>query len=221
MTAPPAAGPELPSGGPTFRQQAAFGLLLAVVAGALAVFSAFPWTASDPGAARLRLAVKHVAARQAAARRLSAEELERLPRHMRPLEGVQPAVGRRLPSTLEVCLDGGVLLRRVYQPGGLRHDGPTFVDEELAVPTGRHRLEIRLVDGEPGLDGPAGRASEDRAEFATCPGPGDGRDAAPGERASPGASDPPTRWHLARDVDIQPRQVLLVEFLDETGLTVR
>ena len=43
-------------------------------------------------------------------------------------------------------LDGRVLLARHYSPGGLRHDGPTFAYEELAVRPGRYQLRVTLAD---------------------------------------------------------------------------
>ena len=79
-------------------------------------------------------------------RHLSPEELAKLPRHMRPPGGVQASTGRRADTRLRIVLDGRRVLERTYRPGGLRHDGPTFAYEELAVPLGRHRLEARLTD---------------------------------------------------------------------------
>ena len=134
-----------------------FILLFLAVATGLATFSAYPWTASLPGAALLKVAFKHVAAPTEAGATLSREELEKLPRHMRP-QGSQSGVsGTRRDTTIRVLLDGQPLLEKTYRPGGLRHDGPTFVYEELTLPPGHHVLEAALAErGETDDDHAAG-----------------------------------------------------------------
>lgn len=76
----------------------------------------------------------------------SREELEKLPRHMRPQEAEHARTGRRRDTILRVELDGRRLLDRAYRPGGLRHNGPTLAYEEVTVPVGRHLLEVVLTD---------------------------------------------------------------------------
>jgi hypothetical protein len=76
----------------------------------------------------------------------SQEEIEKLPRHMRPTSPERAQTGRRVHTVLRVELDGRVLLERRYSPGGLRGDGPTFAYEELAVRPGRHLLHVTLAD---------------------------------------------------------------------------
>ncbi len=123
-----------------------FALLLTAVSWGLGAFAAFPWAASDPGAAIVRVAFKHVAQFEHAGAALSREEIEKLPRHMRPQNLQRSPTGRRVPTVLRVAIDGRLLLEKVHAPGGLRHDGPTFGYEELAVPPGRHLLEATLAD---------------------------------------------------------------------------
>jgi hypothetical protein len=125
---------------------AGFILLFVAVAAGLAVFSAFPWAATPPDVAMLKVAFKHVSASAEAGAALSREELEKLPRHMRPEGGQSGASGTRRDTIVRVTLDGRPLLERTYRPSGLRHDGPTFVYEELSVPLGRHVLEAALVE---------------------------------------------------------------------------
>ena len=126
---------------------AGFVALLAVVALGLAVFSAFPWEASPPGAALLKVAFKHVAAfEREGSGGPSREELEKLPAHMRPQSAERARTGRRRDTVLRVALDGREALERTYRPGGLRRDGPTFAYEELAVAAGRHHLLVTLAD---------------------------------------------------------------------------
>jgi hypothetical protein len=144
----------LPPARPSLPRLATSAVLLTTVSLALAVFSAFPWTASPRDRAVVRVAFKHVASFQAEeARELSREELERLPRHMRPQSAERARTGTRRDTTARVTLGDRVLLVKRYRPSGLRHDGPTFGYEELAVPPGRHRLEVTLAD--------AGREAEE------------------------------------------------------------
>ncbi len=77
---------------------------------------------------------------------ISREELEKLPRHMRPEGGQQGESRGRRDTTVRVTLDGRPVLDKTYRPSGLRGDGPTFVYEELDLPPGRHRLEATLEE---------------------------------------------------------------------------
>jgi hypothetical protein len=179
--------PVLESRRPSAARLVGFALLLTAVSLGLCVFSAFPWTASEPGAAVVRIAFKHVAAFEHAGTALSQEEIDKLPRHMRPTSPALAQTGRRVDTRLTVTVDGRVFLDRHYRPGGLRHDGPTFGYEELAVPPGRRLVEVTLADRQP----------EGARE-------GSGR-----------------RWQLKEGVEITRGRALLVEFSEETGLTVR
>jgi hypothetical protein len=111
------------------------------------VFSAFPWVASPPGVALLKVAVKHVASPVEAGQTLSREELEKLPRHMRPVGGQGGESRGRRDATLRVTLDGRPILERTCRPSGLRGDGPTFVYEEVELLPGRYRVEATLAEG--------------------------------------------------------------------------
>ncbi len=111
-------------------------------------FAAWPWAGTDPGAAVIRVAFKHVAAFEHEAAALSKEELEKLPRHMRPQSPERSRTGRRVDTVLRVELDGRRVLERHYSPGGFRHDGPTFGYEEIPVAPGARRLEAVLSDAQ-------------------------------------------------------------------------
>jgi hypothetical protein len=131
---------------PRLGRLVGFALLLSVVSWGLGAFAAYPWAASEPGAAVIRVAFKHVAAFEHEGPVRSKEEIEKLPRHMRPTSPERARTGKRVDTVLRVELDGRVLLERRYSPGGLRHDGPTFAYEELAVRPGRHLLVVTLAD---------------------------------------------------------------------------
>jgi hypothetical protein len=124
-----------------------FVLLFLAVAAGLAVFSALPWAAAPPGVALLKVALKHVATPIEAGAALSREELEKLPRHMRPQAGQVGAGGPRRDTTLRVTVDGRPVLDKTYSPSGLRGDGPTFVYEELELRPGLHRFEATMSEG--------------------------------------------------------------------------
>jgi hypothetical protein len=139
--------PLLPPARPSTIRLVGFAVLLTAVSLALAVFSAFPWMASPRDRAIVRVAFKHVASFEAeGGRELSREELEKLPKHMRPQSAERARTGTRRDTLVRVTLGDRVLLAKTYRPSGLRHDGPTFGYEEVAVPTGRHRLEATLAD---------------------------------------------------------------------------
>jgi hypothetical protein len=172
---------------------AGFAALLTGVSLGLALLSAYPWTASAPDRAVVRIAFRHVAPfEETAGREPSREELERLPRHMRPQGAERGRTGTRRNTQVRVALGERILLTKTYRPSGLRHDGPTFGYEEVAVPPGRHRLEARLADA-------GGNAEEEEAGS--------------GERAG--------QWRVARDLDIRPGQAVLIEFSEDAGLTIR
>jgi hypothetical protein len=152
-SAPEPADPVLENRRPGPYRLVGFVLLFLAVATGLAVFSAYPWAATPPGAALLKVAFKYVAAPAGAEATLSREELENLPRHMRPQGGQSSTSGTRRDTTVRVTLDGQLLLQKTYRPGGLRHDGPTFVYEELTVPLGTHFLDATLLEAGAGTAG--------------------------------------------------------------------
>jgi hypothetical protein len=125
-----------------------FAVLLATVSWGLGAFAAWPWTGSDPRSAVIRVAFQHVAAFEHEAATPSKEEIEKLPRHMRPQNLERSQTGRRVDTMLRVALDGRVVLEKRYSPGGFRHDGPTFGYEEVVVQPGGHRLEAVLADAQ-------------------------------------------------------------------------
>lgn len=157
---------DLPPTRPRVFQVATFAVVLASVSWALGAFAAWPWPAQDPGAAHLRISFKHVTAPLSGGTTLSAEELAKLPAHMRPRDGARAASGRRGDARLTVELDGQPVLAKTYRPTGLRHDGPVHAYEEVRVRPGRHRLTVALAGDAAGdrhvltreVDVPPGRA---------------------------------------------------------------
>jgi len=107
-------------------------------------FSSAP-TFSPVGAneALLRLSFLHAAQRKQPCRERSAEELARLAPNMR---AALDCPRERAPLFVELELDGKVVLRREVPPAGFKRDGNATVYHRLPVPSGRHRIAVRLRD---------------------------------------------------------------------------
>lgn len=156
---------------PPLPKLVGFVVLLCAVSWALGAFGAYPWRASDPGAAVVRVALRHVASFAETGTQRSQEEIEKLPRHMRPVSPERGRTGRRVDTTLRLEVDGRSLLERIYSPSGLRHDGPTFAYEEIMVAPGRHALIVSLSEAVPAeAAGRATRRWEARQDVEVPPG---------------------------------------------------
>jgi len=140
----------VPARRPGWPRVLAFAALLVAVSWSLGAFSAWPWRASDAGAAVLRISLRHVTPFSGAVTRRTAEEIAALPPHMRPKDATQPATGRRADAVLTVAFGETRVLERRYRPTGLRRDGPVYAYEELPVAPGRHAITVTLADGLPG-----------------------------------------------------------------------
>lgn len=123
---------------------AAFALVLLGVSWLLATFSAWPWAATPPGAAVLRVSVKAVTPLSAPA--VPRSDAGSLPVHMRPLDASRPLTGRRSDAVLSVEVDGATVLTRTYHPTGLRRDGPVYGYEEVPLAPGHHAVQATLTD---------------------------------------------------------------------------
>ena len=76
-------------------------------------------------------------------RRLSQEELAKLPPNMR--DPVQ-CPRERAPLSMEVDVGGKRVLQRVAQPTGLSKDGSASIYERLVVAAGPQQIEVRFKD---------------------------------------------------------------------------
>lgn len=121
--------------------QIAFYAAAALVTGLFATWPSWPQFA--PEKAQITIAFAHGGERKDACRKLTAEEIARLPpRERRPSD-----CGReRVPLRFEAALDDRPLLARTLPPTGLSGDGPSRLYEKLALPAGRHALTLRLSD---------------------------------------------------------------------------
>jgi hypothetical protein len=117
---------------------AAVALLLTAGIGAL---SRVPYEADSADHALLRLAWRVRGARVEECRRLTPEELERTPPHMRRDEVCE---GRVLPYRLIVTVDGQLVVDDSVHAAGARADRPLYVSRDVPVTPGTRRLAVRF-----------------------------------------------------------------------------
>ena len=109
---------------------------------ALTRASAAPVSRMKPGAGRLRLSWSARPERIEVCRTLSDEELAQREEHMR--QRVE-CTGRSATYALRVEADQLILHDAVVRGGGLRHDRPLFVLEDLDVEPGQHRVQVNFT----------------------------------------------------------------------------
>lgn len=120
---------------PAVQIAVALGILLGVEA-----LAHLPLGRPADGAA-IRLAIRTAAGRIEICRDVAAEELAKLPLHMR-----QPRICEERPVAYRLTLRvDGVAVHDVRAARrGLRGDRPLVIDDLVALPAGRHDLEVRL-----------------------------------------------------------------------------
>jgi len=155
----------------------------------LGALSRAPYTADRAEHAVLRLTWRARSERVEECRRLTPEELERLPVHMRQEERCE---GRVLSYRLRVSLDGVRAVDELVHAAGARHDRPLYVFRDLTLEPGSHALVVTFVrEGEI----PAGARTHTEEE----------------------QEEPPTPPRLMLDtaVTLAARRVLLVTYDEE------
>jgi NAD-dependent dihydropyrimidine dehydrogenase PreA subunit len=147
------AGEELPSSAfsspptllhpPTRHWIAGLAVLILVFLVSLATYQPTTAMSSDQGV--LRVAFVHPGNLVAASANLPPEILTKLPAGVSP---DQVLGSKRFPVHLRIQVDEGPVWERIYQPGGLRHEGTVYGIESWSLPPGRHQLRIWLMDDE-------------------------------------------------------------------------
>jgi hypothetical protein len=118
--------------------------LIALLFASVATFSAWPAYRSTPsGSAVVMLSFVHGADRKAACRRLTPEEIAKLPPNMRK---VQDCPRGRMPIYVELDLNGRTAFSKSLPPTGIAGDGPSRVYERFVVPAGRYDIGVRMRD---------------------------------------------------------------------------
>lgn len=110
-----------------------------------------PYAHLDPEQAMIKLSFSHAGEHRQECRRLTQEELNRLPPNMRrPTDCAR----ERVALLVELELDGELLYRAELPPSGLASDGASTAYRKFPVPAGSHRLVARLRDSrrEAGFD---------------------------------------------------------------------
>ncbi len=119
-------------------------LLYAAFAAFIGVFATWPaYSMLEPGHGLLRLSFSHPGKIGAACRQRSAEEMAKLPPHLRTAEDCQRG---RSPVSVRIVLDGRTLLERSVAPAGLSHDGASSAYWRTPLPVGEHRLQVAFRD---------------------------------------------------------------------------
>lgn len=119
-------------------------LLYGCFAVALAVFSRWPvYQPLADDMAQIKVSFIHHGARLSDCRPYTAEELAKLAPNMRRATKCER---ERSPVSIEVDLDGRMVLSEVSAPSGLSRDGASTMYRRLDVPAGEHRLAVRFKD---------------------------------------------------------------------------
>ena len=102
-----------------------------------------PYTQLQPDQAVVTVAFAHASKRLEDCRQLSQEELAKLPPNMRaPMDCPR----ERSPVTVELLLDGELLIEEVARAPGLYSDLGIDVYRSAKVPVGEHTLAVRMND---------------------------------------------------------------------------
>lgn len=140
----PGPGPGRASSGHPLGRWLGQGVLYGLFGLAIGVFSQWPvYQPIQPDEAVIKISVSRVGKPVGECRKLSAEEIERLPPNMRRTE---ECPRERSPLDMRVQLNGQEVLQRVAQPSGLSKDGAASIYERLVVPAGVHDMQVSLSD---------------------------------------------------------------------------
>lgn len=181
---------------------AAFGLRWSTV---------YPWRMADNDHARVRLSWSARPERVEQCRRLSDDELAKLPPHMRLRTQCEGGFARYL---LTLSVDERVVSRDTLRGGGLRHDRPIHVFGEVDIAAGARHLhvEVTRLDSATSSDSEPGRA-QDAEKLDTLLG---GRAAREADERTRRESDAlPPRLVFDTTMMLQPRRVLLIGYDDQ------
>ena len=119
-------------------------LLYALFALIIGTFSnSPPYRHLPPDQALIKLSFSHHGKLLSECRQRTKEELAKLAPNMRAPMDCQR---ERSPVIVEIDLDGIPTYHHVANPSGLSKDGASTVYYRFAVPSGRHRLAVRLND---------------------------------------------------------------------------
>jgi hypothetical protein len=115
-----------------------------------ALFAGVAWLSDRPtyrqipeGTGVMMLSFVHSADRRGECRRLSPEEIAKLPPNMRR---VQDCPRVRRPIYVELDLDGRNVYRASLPPTGIAGDGPSRVYQRFVLPARKYDIAVRMRD---------------------------------------------------------------------------
>ena len=119
-------------------------LLYSCFALAIGVFSRWPmYHPLKPDHALIKVSFVHHGVRVADCRPYTKEELAKLAPNMRaPMKCER----ERSPVQIELDIDGKTVFQKTANPSGLSRDGASTVYQRLNVPSGEHRITVRMKD---------------------------------------------------------------------------
>jgi hypothetical protein len=128
----------------TYLRTAGQFVVIALLFSAVAALADRPIYRQVPeGSAIVVLALVHGANRKAECRKLSPEEIAKLPPNMRK---VQDCPRGRRPIHVELELSGRKVFDAPLPPTGIAGDGPSRVYQRFVVPAGRYEITARMRD---------------------------------------------------------------------------
>jgi hypothetical protein len=120
-----------------------FAVIFALFAG-VAVLADWPvYRQIPPGYGVVMLTFVHGAGRLTECRRLSPQEIAKLPPNMRR---AQDCPRRRRPVEVELDINGRAVYRASLPPTGIAGDGPSRAYQRFVVPHGDYDLAVRMRD---------------------------------------------------------------------------
>lgn len=93
--------------------------------------------------AMITVAFSHAGETREECRKLSQEELQKLPPNMRKLDDCPR---ERSPIIIEAMLDGKTVFSETMLPPGIFNDGSVNIFYNSKVPAGKHKFEIKMDD---------------------------------------------------------------------------
>ena len=128
----------------TWLRYGAQAAMYAVFAAIIGYFANAPaYTHFPPDRGFIRLSFSHSGQRPAECRRLTPDELAKLPHNLRkPLDCPRG----RVPVYVALLLDGTPVYEASLRPTGVTSDGPSHVHVGFRVAPGSHRIEVKMRD---------------------------------------------------------------------------